>query len=61
MICYRDKTFCNSFIICKNGYNCNRALTAEIREQALKSGLHLSVYIDLPECFKPWFEKSLDR
>lgn len=56
MICYKDKTFCPHYLICKNGDTCNRALTPEIIQQAEKSGLPIARYTDFPDCFIRWFE-----
>ena len=56
MICYKDKTFCHYFLICKNGNVCDRALTQEIIKDAIKSELHIAKYTDFPDCFIRWFE-----
>ena len=52
MICYKDKTFCHYFLICKNGNKCDKALTKEIINDTIKSELHISRYTDFPDCFK---------
>jgi len=54
MICYKDKTFCPYFILCKN--SCDRALTIDVKEEAKKSNLPIAVFTDFPECFVRWFE-----
>ena len=56
MICYKDKTFCSYNLICKNASECSRALTWEIKEAAIKSGLPVAVYTDFPDCFVRWFD-----
>ncbi len=60
MICYRDMTFCNFYQICKNGYNCERALTGKIQDDAKKwwgkDGAPIAVYSEYPDCFVRWFE-----
>jgi len=36
MICYRDTTFCTFWKDCKDGNDCTRALTEEVKEQAAR-------------------------
>ena len=56
MMCYKDKTFCPYYLVCKNGHTCHRALTPEIRQQAEKEGLPIARYTDFPDCYIRWFE-----
>ena len=55
MLCYKDRTYCNYGVICKNSLNCPRVLTDDIKKQAEDFGLPLCLYSDFPECFEPWF------
>jgi len=61
MICYKDKTFCTYNVICKNSFQCDRLLTKEIKEEAIKSGLPVAVYTDFPDCFVRWFEPDNNK
>lgn len=54
MICYRDRTYCPFFPLCKK--SCDRALTAEIKVAAEKEGLPIAQYMEFPKCFVRWFE-----
>ena len=50
MLCYKDMTFCNYFLLCKKGYSCHRALTNTVMENAKKADLPLAVFYGEPEC-----------
>lgn len=52
MLCYLDKTFCDYYLTCKKGENCNRALYKELEEKAHKAGLPLSRFLGHPSCFR---------
>ena len=56
MQCYKDKTFCNFDLICKNGQNCDRAMTKEESEEAEKNNIPVCMFSDFPDCFVRWFE-----
>ena len=60
MMCYRDKTFCSSYLLCKRGHTCDRALTPKIEADAEewwgKPGAPICIYEGLPDCFVPFFE-----
>ena len=56
MICYKDKTFCPYYLICKNGDNCDRALTQKIKENAKRLECQIARHDEFPECFIRWFE-----
>jgi hypothetical protein len=45
-------------MVCKNSYNCDRAITSEVIANYKKSGLPIAVYTDFPECFVRWFEEG---
>lgn len=45
MICYRDMTFCAGDG-CSKFDTCPRTLTADVRERAEKSGLHIAQFTD---------------
>ena len=64
MLCYRDMTFCNYWMLCKNGHTCNRALTDKIKQDAEKwwgePAAPISVYSGYPDCFARWFEGGED-
>lgn len=51
MICYKDMTFCDYYEDCKYGGECKRASTKEVREDAEKKELPLSIFKEQPECF----------
>lgn len=59
MICFRDRTYCPYWTICKNGQSCNRALTDNVKAAAErwwgKPGAPICVYSEAPECFVPFF------
>ena len=61
MICYKDKTFCPYYLLCKNGHTCDRILTIKIKTHAQKIGLPVAVYTDLPDCFVRWFEPDNNK
>lgn len=54
MIGYRDMTFCNYHLICKDGKKCERALTEKVREDAEKwmKNAPISIFADKPECWE---------
>ena len=59
MMCYKDKTFCNYWKNCKDGKDCERALTNKIMEDAEKwwgkepnNPPPINIFGDYPECFK---------
>jgi len=64
MICYRDRTYCPYFMICRDGYKCDRALTDKIQKDAEKwwgkPGAPICVYSEFPSCFVRWFEPEKD-
>jgi hypothetical protein len=51
MICYKDRTYCAYFLLCKKGYICDRALTEDIKAAATEANLPISQFIGFPECF----------
>jgi len=59
MICYKDKTFCSMHLLCKKGYNCDRALTNQIKEDAERAGLPIACYSAFPECFVRLWESDV--
>jgi hypothetical protein len=56
MICYRDMTFCKFYEDCKNGKECNRALTPDILDGAEKwfgkKNAPICQFVNKPNCFK---------
>ena len=56
MICYKDKTFCPFYQNCKEGKTCDRALTPEVIDQAVKwwrgKGAPIAQYAEKPKCWK---------
>ena len=60
MMCYKDMTFCMFHLICKKGYNCELALTDQVKEEAAAwwggPGAPICVYSTYPDCFVPFFE-----
>jgi hypothetical protein len=56
MMCYKDKTFCSFFQLCKKGYSCHSALTDKIRADAKRAKLDILQFVEIPkECFVPFF------
>jgi len=55
MICYKDRTYCPFFTLCKTGYECDRALTQLIKQEAKRVNLPISIYKGYPDCFIPFF------
>lgn len=51
MICYKDRTYCGFYMLCKNGYKCDRALTTEVIKDAKKGNLLICQYTEFPDCF----------
>lgn len=52
MMCYRDRIFCSFHEDCKDGKDCNRALTKEVEMDALRKELFISQFVDKPDCFE---------
>ena len=44
-------TYCTNYIICKNGYKCDKILTKQVIEAANVTGETIEVYEHLPDCF----------
>ena len=51
MVSYKDRTYCPYYLLCSDGYCCERALTPEIREEAMRQGLPTCQYAEFPDCF----------
>jgi len=59
MMCYKDKTFCSFYSLCKDGYKCDRALTPSVKKGAVKAELLISQFTSFPECFTViWEDKK---
>ena len=56
MICYRDTTFCTYYQTCANQEDCNRKLTPEVKEAAIKwwgsDQAPVAMFADYPYCFE---------
>lgn len=52
MKCFRDTTYCRYYQHCRYGKVCNKALTQEIREEAMKYRFFLCEYTIEPDCYK---------
>lgn len=52
MLCYKDKTFCTYYKQCLYGSSCNRALTPEVKANAMSLLLPISRFICIPDCFE---------
>ena len=50
MICYKDMTYCSFYKEC--AVECHRALTPEIRKEAVDFGLLICMFMEKPDCFK---------
>jgi hypothetical protein len=59
MICYKDRTYCNAGILCKDNGNCDRVMQQHEIVQARKLNLPVA-YMDFTRapCFVPFFSKS---
>lgn len=65
MLSYKDKTFCQYYLLCKDGPGCSNALTPEIVEAARvwwksfnsKDGVPIAQWASQPECFKVIWEQ----
>lgn len=49
---YKDKTFCAFYKDCADGLSCGRKLSDDIISGAKKAGLHISQFVDKPDCYK---------
>lgn len=54
---FLDITFCSYYKTCKDGKNCKRALTDEIRLLANREGVPLSIFLTQPYCYRAKKEK----
>ena len=52
MICYRGITFCPYWFACKDGPDCERALTEYVEKSAAYDCLPIARYAEPPDCFK---------
>ena len=56
MICYKDKTFCTFHKECKEGKECGRALTPEVKRVAREwwgnEKAPIAMFSEKPNCFK---------
>lgn len=53
MLVFKDKTFCKVYRQCKLGKICHRALTPQIKKEAILKGLPVAMFIGTPNCFEP--------
>ncbi len=61
MICYKDRTYCQYYMLCKNRTTCTTPpLTEDVQKAAIESGLSICVYKDFPDCFIRFFDNSFD-
>ena len=51
MIGYRDMTFCPFYKDCKSAHMCHRPLTPQVRKEAEKCGLPMSMFASKPSCW----------
>jgi hypothetical protein len=58
MMCYRDRTWCSFYLLCKKASGCDRCLTPKVIEDAQSIGLPISVFTEFPECFVAFFENG---
>lgn len=58
MICYKDRTFCSFYHLCRDGYLCPRAFTEGEKKRSIVLGLPVSLFMDKPECFRSIDEKG---
>lgn len=49
---YHNKTFCPHYVRCAKGWNCDKAFTVEVEQNAIKSVLPVSYHLNRPECFE---------
>lgn len=55
MIHYKDRTFCQFFLICKKGHTCPDTLTDDVKKRAAAAKLPICCFADMPKCFVPFF------
>ena len=60
-LCYKDKTFCPFWMLCKQGHGCSRACTEQLAKDAEEFGLPIAVYSEFPECFIAFFEQTATK
>lgn len=65
MLCFRDKTFCTYYKDCVDQFDCGRALTQQVKDDAERWGLTLKMknapicmYTDKPECYNKVLTKK---
>jgi hypothetical protein len=52
MLCYKDRSFCDWYVECVDGWTCPMALTDDVKRGAAIVGLPISHIGLKPECFK---------
>jgi hypothetical protein len=57
--CYKDMLFCQHWQGCREGDNCEKALTKEIINEAEESLQPVCVYSTYPDCFKLLILKNI--
>jgi len=56
---YRDKTWCTFYMVCRDGLDCDKALTDDVRREAIEwwgGNPPVCVYAETPECFVSFFD-----
>lgn len=51
-MCYKDRCWCSFYKTCKDGAECDRALTPEIQAKANAAHLLISQFAEKPKCWK---------
>ena len=59
MNCYKGKTYCQFYLLCKNKNCTTPPLTEEVKEAAIRASMNICVYNDFPDCFIRFFDDSL--
>lgn len=56
MICYRDRTYCDGGVMCRDSYTCDRVITPDIMQKARDANLPISIMnFANQKCFVPFF------
>ena len=59
---YKDMTFCEFYLKCKQGIYCKRALTEKVMQgfiaYRLNSSMGISIFLSEPECYSPIVEEK---
>ena len=61
MLCYKDRTYCRFYKVCRDGKDCSQALKPEIEKAASMTHYRICQFATKPDCFVPIvIEKQLE-